>query len=95
MVGVLPRPKESAHYERQRLLANARLGEALHDLRARQTGDVSYMDPDPFMNVGLFARDGVHLNRDGMNVFGNKLRNWVTGKIHFMNFAKNQERMNE
>jgi lysophospholipase L1-like esterase len=97
VVGVLPRPKEGEQYEKLRVATNRRLGEALCSLKAsyirnKDCGDVSYLDPDPIMNDRLFARDGVHLNREGVNVLGNKLKSWVTGAVQCINYAKRQER---
>jgi hypothetical protein len=83
VMGVLPRPRESAEYEGIRGEVNRWVGDELTDMRARQISEgdnnpVTFFDPSHLLMNRHYARDGVHLNREGVNIVGRRVLGWVT-----------------
>jgi hypothetical protein len=83
VVGVLPRPRETGEYEGMRGEVNRWLHNELRDMRGMQIrgGDpnpITYLDPSHLLGIRHYARDGVHLNREGVNIVGRNLLGWVT-----------------
>ena len=67
---VLPRPRESGHYEEMRTYTNFHLKKQTEYLNESQNKDIIFMNCDPVMYVEYFERDGVHLNYDGNKSLG-------------------------
>ena len=67
---ILPRPRESGHYEEMRNYSNLHLSEQIEYLNESQNKDIIFMNCDPVMYVEYFARDGVHLNYEGNKSLG-------------------------
>lgn len=96
VVGILPRPRESNVYEGLRLEANRKVQEEIFQmngrhLRGKDGGRVSYLDLDPILQDWQYANDGVHLNREGVNVLGKVILKQVTDSVRAIEWEKMNE----
>jgi len=80
VVGILRRPREDGTYDRMRKEVNEKVFQRLMRMKVeymrKREKRVSYIDPD-CMKEHMYKMDGVHLNNEGAEVFGRKVRRWV------------------
>ena len=83
VVGVMGRPRETWGYEELRRETNKLLQQEVLKLKiecSEREGDygVSYLDMDGVLPPRVYARDGVHLDREGDRVMCRGFLEWVT-----------------
>ena len=80
VVGIMRRPSEDDTYEIMRKEVNEKIYQMVVKMKVKymrkREKRVSYIDPD-CMKEHMYRIDGVHLNNEGAEVFGRKVRQWV------------------
>lgn len=80
VIGILRRPREDNTYERMRRDVNMKVFKNLMEFKIEcfKMGErnVSFLDPD-CIRENMFGMDGMHLNPEGTEVLGRKVKRWV------------------
>ena len=83
VIGVIKRPREGEEYERMRKKTNKKMFEKLQQLKIQRLqekkGNVSFLDFDAVLEERMYS-DGVHLNSEGYDRVGRRLREWVRAR---------------
>ena len=89
VVSILPRPCENGQYEGWRRAVNLELQKeickmSMDSTKKKEAGGVSFLDMDCVLHPQLFARDAVHLNREGEARVGKRILTWIKEKERFL-----------